>query len=323
MKKKLLAIMGPTATGKTDLALRLAKKFNGELVACDSRQVYRGLDIGTVKHPGGGLGFRIYDLRWEVDGINIWMYDVADPATQFTVYDYVAQSAKVIDDIVSRGKLPILVGGTGLYFKAVLDGLPNLDIPIDPDLRFKLEELDLGGLQNKLKELDPQKWESLNNSEKNNPRRLLRSIELNIMNPYINQNDKIQITNDKYEVLKIGLTAPRPVLYQKIDSRLDSHISEGLIEEGKRLISGGLSLKRLRDLGLEYGVLADLFEGNISHNELAEKLKTKLHQYAKRQLTWFNKTKDVEWFDISEDNWQDQLDSRVQSWYYSGNESQS
>jgi tRNA dimethylallyltransferase len=329
MKMLLLAIMGPTATGKTDLSLRLAKQFNGELVACDSRQVYQGLDIGTVKHPGGdwslpsGAGFKRYDLRWEVSGINIWMYDVVDPKTQYTVKDYVAQSTSVIEDIISRDKLPILVGGTGLYFKALLEGLPNLSVPIDPDLRSKLEELNLEELQSELKELDPKKWESLNNSEKNNPRRLLRSIELNIMNPYIEDSEKWEALSEKYEVLKIGLTAPRPVLNIKIDSRLDSHLSEGLVEEGERLLKQGLTLKRLKSLGLEYGVLADLFEGKISKDELAEKLKIKLHQYAKRQLIWFKKEKNIEWFDVATDGWQVSLETKVQSWYYSGDEPQS
>ena len=146
---KLLVILGPTATGKTDLALQLAGKFQGELVACDSRQVYKGLDIGTGKEPREkgkvvkGKGF------WEIDRAKIRMYDVADPKVQYTVADYVKEAAKAVEDISSRAKLPIIVGGTGFYLKALLLGLSNLSVPVDLKLRKQLEKLSVGELQEK------------------------------------------------------------------------------------------------------------------------------------------------------------------------------
>lgn len=344
--KKVLVILGPTATGKTDLALSLAKKFNGELVSCDSRQVYIGLDIGTGKMSGQDLGFKKFDLRWEIDGIKVWMYDVVNPQTRYTVSDYVKQANKVIEDILKRDKLPIIVGGTGLYLKALLEGLSNLEIPVDEKLRGELEELSLEQLQEKLKLLSPAKFESLNNSEKNNKRRLLRSIELIHMNPrlprptaqdavvvggpspdgeanggqaYMTTSDKQQSISDKYNVLKIGLTAPREVLNKRIDLRLISRIDQGLIEEGERLLKEGITLERMRELGLEYGVLAQLLTGDINREQFIETLKIKIHQYAKRQMTWFKNPSAssgcTNWFDITDKRVSDEVEKLVLSWY--------
>src|SRR3989338_3151074 len=319
--RKQLVILGPTATGKTDLALILAKKYGGELVACDSRQVYRGLDIGTGKAPSGNFQVSISNSQWIIDGVPIYMYDVVDPRQRYSFSDYVAQSTKVIEGIINRGNLPIIVGGTGLYLKALLEGLPNLAIPVDPDLRSKLEKLTLDELQIKLQKLDPQKWEGLNNSDRNNSRRIIRSIELINMNPYIQQQSQnSNLKTQKYNTLKIGLTAPREILNDRIDQRLLSRIDQGLIEEGERLASQGVPFQRMRQLGLEYGVLADFLEGEISKDLFLKDLKVKIHQYAKRQMTWFKKEKNVTWFDVTTPNWLTLVESRVQSWYYSKDE---
>lgn len=317
MKGKLLIILGPTATGKTDLALNLAKKFSGELVSCDSRQVYRGLDIGTGKYPSEkgkvikGKGW------WKIDKIKVWGYDVADPKIQHSVYDYVKNIKKLINDINTTGKLPIIVGGTGLYLKAILEGLPNLAIPIDKKLRGELEKLSLEKLQEKLKLLSLSRWKNLNESDRQNKRRLLRSIELIYMNPYV---DKSQISNLKtqnFKILKIGLTAPRGVLYRKIDMRLNLRFQQGLLDEVKSLHNSGLSTKRMKELGLEYGILSDWLEGKISKEVGVKLLKTKIHQYAKRQLTWFKKEKNVIWFDITNKNFLAKVEKRVYDWYNS------
>ena len=186
--KKLLVILGPTATGKTDLALYLAKKFNGELVSCDSRQIYGGLDIGTGKMPSNST-YEVKRIRpcrsndigyWEIDGIKIWMYDVVSPKKQYSVADYVKDADRVIGEIRAKGKLPIIVGGTGLYLKAIFEGLPNLAIPVDKKLRNRLAKLSKAELQEKLKKVSPEKWESLNQSDRENSRRLIRAIELDI-----------------------------------------------------------------------------------------------------------------------------------------------
>lgn len=313
--KKVLVILGPTATGKTDLALDLAKKLNGEIIACDSRQVYKGLDIGTGKYPSEkgkvikGKGF------WKINGIKVWMYDVAEPKKQFAVYDYIKDATKRVIDITKRGKLPIIVGGTGLYLKAILEGLPNLAIPINKKLRRELEKLSLEQLQEKLQFLSLSRWKKLNESDRQNKRRLLRSIELIYMNPY---RKRFQISNLKtqnFKILKIGLTAPREVLYRKIDMRLDLRFQQGLLDEAKSLQKSGLSIKRMKELGLEYGILSDWLEGKISKEVGVKLLKTKIHQYAKRQLTWFKKEKGVTWFDVTDKNYFEKVEKRVYDWY--------
>lgn len=318
--KKVLVILGPTATGKTDLALALAAKFDGELVSCDSRQVYKDLDIGTGKKPSKKSTLWTDESkklhgRWVIDGVSVWMYDVVSPEVRFTVKDYTEKATWVIKDVIRRGKLPIIVGGTGLYLKALTEGLPNLGVPVDEQLRRKLEVLPLKKLQERLQSLSPLRWIKMNNSDRQNKRRLLRAIELLIMHPYKNtiQNSKSMIQS--YETLKIGLTAPRKVLNQRIDLRLILRIDQGLIEEGKKLQRKGLAFERMRELGLEYGMLAELLEGKISKEEFVRKLQIKIHQYAKRQMTWFRKERGVHWFDVSDAGLLPKVEKLVRSWY--------
>lgn len=325
---KMLVILGPTATGKTDLAIKLAKKYNGELVACDSRQVYKGLDIGTGKMPGSGKWeVRRGIMKWEVGGARIWMYDVVSPKKQYTVADYVKDADKVIRGIGRRDKLPIIVGGTGLYLKALVEGLPNLSIPVDKKLREKLEKLSLAKLQEKLKSLSPTRWKNLNQSDRQNPRRLLRSIEIASMNGYAVNGWGFWGIQGEFNVLKIGLTAPREVLYERVDLRVLSRITQGMVDEAKKLQENGLSPKRMRELGLEYGVLADYLDGKIRKIEgdmgLVRIMQNRIHGYVRRQLTWFKEEKDlpagrqdINWVDITDKNYYDKVDNLVAKWYY-------
>lgn len=323
---KTLVILGSTATGKTDLALKLAKKFNGELVSCDSRQVYKGLDIGTGKLPSQMSNLKKQNRFWEIDGIKIWLYDVTGPKKQYSVADYIKDARKVIGDIRKRGKLPIIVGGTGFYLKALLEGLPNLAIPLDWQLREELTELPLEDLQKKLQKLSPKKWEKMNNSDRKNPRRLVRALEIVIMNPkgegsfMVGEDSSLVAQND---ILKIGLTAPRQILYQRIDERVVSRIDQGMIEEARNLHKSGLSYKRMRQLGLEYGVLADYLQGNISKQELIRVMQGKIHGYARRQITWFNNPSTssgyIHWFDITDKKFIHKMEDLISKWYDDGN----
>lgn len=312
---QLLIILGPTSTGKTDLALSLAKKFNGELVSCDSRQVYKDLDIGTGKLPNLNVRVKKCDQFWELDGIKVWMYDVVNFKKQYTVSDYVKDANKALKKIIKSGKLPIVVGGTGLYLKALLYGLDDLSIPINLKLRKQLENLTLEQLQNKLNKLSSVKWESLNNSDRNNPRRLIRYIELIIMLPEkrVSKNKMKR----KFDVLKIGLIAPKEFLCKKIDQRVLLRINQGMIEETEKLYKKGLSLKRMMVLGLEYGALAKYKQGYIkSKEEFISFLQLKIHQYLKRQLTWFKKETDILWFDVTEKDFSKMVEKRIAKWYH-------
>lgn len=318
--KKLLVILGSTATGKTDLALSLAKKFNGELVSCDSRQVYRGLDIGTGKMPSGnngqlkkGRGF------WEIDEIKIWVYDVVSPKKQYTVADYVKDASGVVRDVEGRRKLPIIVGGTGFYLKALVEGLSNLAIPVDKKLRKELEQLTVSQLQEKLKEISFERWERLNDSDSNNPRRLVRAIELELGKRNKGGQGNQGLAKG-FDILKIGLNASREILYQRSDERVINRIKQGMIEEAERLNRGGLSLRRMRQLGLEYGILADFLDGNIKNqDELIEIMQFKIHGYIRRQLTWFKNPStcsgSICWFDITDKDFSSQVEKLVRQWY--------
>lgn len=306
---KILVVLGPTATGKTDLALKLAKKFNGELISADSRQVYKSLDIGTGKMPGKFESLKIEDERWIVDGITIHMYDVVSPKRQYNVVRFVKDTERVIDDIYKRYKLPILVGGTGLYLKALVDGLPNLAIPVDKKLRQELSKLTKDQLQKKLKEISPKSWKKLNFSDSQNPRRLIRAVELVEVRPHKNRFKN-------FNVLKIGLTASRNILYQRSDARVVSRINQGMVEETRKLHSQGLSFSRMKQLGLEYGILADYLQGDFDGVSLIKILQGKIHSYIRKQLTWFKKEKNIHWFDITEKDTFSKVEKRISEWYH-------
>lgn len=318
--KKLLVILGSTATGKTDLAINLAHKFNGELVSADSRQVYKKLDIGTGKYPNkfliSNFKFPISKKKsyWEINGIKVWMYDVVSPSVQYNVAEYVKDASLKIEGIRSRGKLPILVGGTGLYIRALVNGMSNLEISVDKNLRQELEKFSKEQLQKKLQEISQKKWNSMNNSDKENPRRLIRAIETEIL-PRKTTNSfqgLIKYTN----LLKIGLTSERENLYQRVDKSVSNRIKQGMIKEVEELKEKGLTLKRMRQLGLEYGVLADYLEGKVKDKEeLINILQGKIHGFVRRQLTWFKKEKDVNWFDISDKKYSKKVEEKISIWY--------
>lgn len=316
--KKLLVILGPTATGKTDLALNLAKKFNGEIVSCDSRQVYRGLDIGTGKMPSINGELKIENGEWIFNGIPIHMYDIVDPKKQYNVADYVRDAERVVKNVQRRRKLPIMVGGAGLYLKALLYGLSNLAIPVDKEFRKKLEKLSTKQLQERLKQLSDKKWQSLNHSDRQNPRRLIRAIELEIGKRDLGDFNNLEnqgLAKD-FDILKIGLTAPREILYKKVDERVVGRINQGMVEEANKLHKKGLSFTRMKQLGLEYGVLANYLEGQINNQEeLIKIMQGKIHEYIRRQLTWFKKEKDVNWFDITNQDSSTKVEELIRKWY--------
>lgn len=315
MDKKILIILGPTTTGKTDMAITLARKFNGELISADSRQVYINLDIGTGKIPNHYLQFKKRKGYWEIDGIKIWLYDVASPKRQYNVSHFTKDATKLIRDIQGRGKLPILTGGTGFYIRALLNGLSSLTIPISKRLRRKLEVYSLSQLQEMLKKNAPEVWKRMNNSDKQNPRRLIRSIEIKQMSPRKSLKNQVGI-GVQADMLKIGLTASRKILYKKSDRRVINRMNQGMLEEARMFYRNDLTLKRMKQLGLEYGILADYIDGKIKNKqELIKILQDKIHGYIRRQLTWFRKEQNVHWFDISKKNLQSQVEKLIGGWY--------
>lgn len=310
--KKLLCIVGPTATGKTDIALNLALLLNAELVACDSRQIYKGLDLGSGKEPGEKYTFTKFEKYWVINGIKIWMYDVADPMQQYSVSNYISDAKEIIVNLWKQKTLPVLVGGTGFYLNGLLDGNETAFLPPDPVLRSDLEKMSIDALQEKLLTISPLVYTRLNNSEKNNPRRLIRKIEI-ALSP---AGEKVAGIRKESDVLLIGLTAKREILNERIEMRVIKRVKEGMIQEAIDLHEQGLSYDRMRQLGLEYGVMADFLEGSIkSEEEFILVLQQKIKQFAKRQMTWFKRDKRIFWFDITEKDLQQKVAKMVQDWY--------
>jgi tRNA dimethylallyltransferase len=299
---KLLIITGPTATGKTSLALEIAKKYDGEIISADSRQVYKYMDIGTGKDVSNSK-FKVQNSKlgdlamgyYEVDGVKIWGLDIVKPDRQFSVSDWVNYTNKIIKDIWRRGRLPVIVGGTGQYIKELLRPSETLHIP--PNRELRIMNYELSELQNKLQEINLGKWEKMNYSDKNNPRRLVRAIEVSlfrhpggsettdriskkILSPFGLQND----------ILIIGLSAPREFLNERIDRRVEQRIAAGMEKE--------------RDFLKKYRLPKTLgYNG-----EGAQEWKIAEHQYAKRQMDYLQKfLPETVWFDISVSDWQRNL----------------
>lgn len=316
---KLLVICGQTGTGKTSLAFYLADLFGGELVSADSRQVYKKLDIGTGKDLLKGSK---YDRRgfYEMAGIKIWGYDLVDPKQAFSVGRYLRFARRVIKDITKRGKLPILVGGTGLYIKGVVDGIPTALVPQNELLRKSLEKKKAEELFEILAQLDPIKAGSLNFSDRGNPRRLIRAIEIAQWKLEAGHRTKgFLVQKSKKDMLFIGLTAPQEVLADKIDRRVAKRINQGLEREIKDLLASGVKWEMQSMSSLGYRQWRGFFEGSKTKSEVIEDWKKEEKRYAKRQLTWFKKDKRIKWFDVSRKSYLKKVEKLVGKWYITSN----
>jgi len=278
MLNKLLVIVGPTASGKTDLSIKLAKKYNGEIVSTDSRQVYKGMDIGTGKVT-----------KKEMAGVPHYLLDIVSPKTKFDVSKYQKLALKHIKDIQKRNKLPILVGGTGFYIQAVIDGIVFPKVKPDWKLRKQLEKKTNQDLYKQLKKLDP---ERAKNIEKENPRRLIRAIEIALTLKKVPKLKKNPIDSD---ILILGVKKDQKELKQLIEKRLIKRLRIGMIAEVKRLHNQGVSWRRLEEFGLEYKYLALFLQNKISKEEMIERLQKEIEHYAKRQMTWFKRDSRIHW----------------------------
>jgi len=287
-------VVGPTTVGKSALAVGLARRFGGEVISADSRQVYRGLNIGTGKIT-----------KKETRGIPHHLLDVANPKKQFSVAEYQILAQKKIDEIISRGKTPIICGGTGLYIDVLLGKISIPDVPPDPQLRKKLKKKSVEELFALLKKLDAKRVENIDSK---NPRRLIRAIE--IANAKRNENhdprrsprregEAVGIFASR-SVCWIGLTLPPEKLKKKITIRLLARMSRGMIAEVRRLHKEGLSWRRCEELGLEYRFISRYLRKLLTKREMTEKLQTEIWRYSKRQMQWFKRNKDIRWFNSSQ-----------------------
>lgn len=296
---KLLVITGPTAVGKTDLSIIIAKKIGGEIVSADSRQVYKKMDIGTAK-PGLSLQKKIPHH----------LLDIVNPDESFSLSTYQSKAYEAIDSITSKGKKPILVGGTGLYIQAVVDGLKIPKIPPNQDLRDELESLNTADLVARLSRVDP---DSVKAIPPTNKRRLIRAIEVTELSgqPFSVLG---KLYHRRYDSLQIGLTAPREELYRRADIRVDGWMKKGWVEEVRGLRGRYLeSLPSMSSLG--YRQIGMFLDGKISLPEAIKRVKFDIHGFIRRQMTWFRRDSRIYWYDTTEDGYLTDLENQILSWY--------
>lgn len=287
-KPKIIVILGPTATGKSDLAVEIAREFNGEIVSADSRQVYRGLNIGTGKIT-----------KKEMRGVTHHLLDAASPKRTFTVAEYQALAKKALQKILKNKKLPIICGGTGLYIDALIYEYMLPEVPPNPKLRARLEKEATEVLFIRLKKLDPRRARAI---DRYNRRRLIRALEIVLTTgkpvPTLRQ---AQGKKSKYDVLKIGISMPNEALRARIEKRLKKRLKQGMLGEVKKLHARGLSWKRMDELGLEYRYISRYLQGLLTKKEMVQKLESEIWHYAKRQMTWFGRDKEISWISKPEE----------------------
>jgi tRNA dimethylallyltransferase len=289
--QKIIVLCGPTASGKSDLALRLAPLLNAEIVNADSMQIYRGLTIGTAKPSGEQIALVPHHL-----------IDSADPDQQFSAADFAAAASEAIADITRRGKRALVVGGTGLYIRALVKGLvdsPGGDDAMRRSLQAEAELVGNEEMHNRLRLVDPELAATLH---PNNLVRIIRALEVFQLTgiPLSRHQHEHGFASHHYETLQIGISVPRELLYQRIEERVDQMISAGLLAEVKGLLDAGFSrdLKALRSIG--YKEVAAYLCGEISLEEAIRLIKRDTRHYAKRQLTWFSADPDILWFEYPE-----------------------
>ncbi len=277
-KPKILVILGTTSAGKTSLGVKLAAEFNGEIISADSRQVYKGMDIGTGK-----------DLKEYMVGkkkIKYHLIDVASPKQKFDLAKYQKLAFKAIVDILRRQKLPVIVGGTGLYIQALVDNIKLSSAKPDLKKRVALEKLSVPELFNKLSKLKPEFAVRLNNSDKNNKRRLVRYIEVISTDGF----ERTGRQTSPYDFLVLGLNFPDEIIKARIIKRINDRLNnEDMVAEISGLHKNGVSWERLESFGLEYKFISQYLQDKFDYETMVDKLGTASYRYAKRQKTWFRR----------------------------------
>ncbi len=281
-KPKVLVIVGPTASGKTSLSIELAKQRDGEVISADSRQVYRGLDLGTGKVT-----------TEEMQGIPHHLLDVADPKQVYTVHEYVEAGRTAIKSIIERNHLPIIVGGSFFYVDALLGRVTLPPVPPNETLRKELDTVTTEELFKNLQERDPRRAQEI---DKDNRPRLIRAIEISAALGAV----PLPYTEPHYDALTIGIAIEKEALHKNIHERLITRMEAGMLEEVKQLHAHGLSYDRLESLGLEYRYLAQHLRGELPYCEMLTVLETKIRQFAKRQMTWLKRDSEIIWMDTSD-----------------------
>ena len=298
--ENLIIITGPTGIGKTELSLELAKKYKGEIISCDSMQIYKKLNIGTAK----------IDLT--ETSIPHYMIDIVEPSDNFTVADFKNSAKKIIKDINNRDRLPFLVGGTGLYINSLVYNLDFTETKPDYEYRDELREiLEKEGsefLYEILKEKDQRLAEKIH---KNNGQRIIRALE--ILKSGNKKGDNFREENKDYNLIYLGLNMDRAKLYEKINQRVDKMVDLGLVDEVKNLLDEGLDKNSQSLKAIGYKEVISYLDGDIDFDEMVDLIKKNSRHYAKRQLTWFRRDDRIKWFDRESDRILSDIESYIDS----------
>lgn len=291
-KQQVIVIVGPTASGKTALSIELAKKINGEIISCDSMQIYKYMDIGTAKIT-----------KEEMQGIKHYLIDYIEPNERYSVSQFKIDAEKAIEEILSKGKKPIIVGGTGLYVDSLIYGIEYADMEFDEEYRKKLELISesegLEFLYDKAKQIDPEAMKKISINDK---KRIFRVLEIYKATGKTKTELEIESRKKgvKYDYNVFALDMDREKLYERINKRVDKMLEDGLVNEVKKINEKYDSFPTAMQ-GLGYKEVVEYLDNKVSYEEMVEKIKSETRHYAKRQLTWFRKNKENIWLNAEED----------------------
>ena len=279
--EKIIIVAGPTASGKSDIAIALARRFNGEIISADSRQVYRGMDIGSGKVT-----------KTEQRLAKHWLLDVASPTRQYSVTQWKKAAQKIITDIIHRGKIPIICGGTSFWIDSLVYDLALPEVKPNQKLRAILNKLSPEELFARIRELDPVRAQTI---DRHNPRRLIRALEIILATgqPVPPLSNKLRPTS--FNLLYLAVSYPPNILAKRIALRLDKRLKHEMLAEVRRLHASGVSWKRLESFGLEYRWLAQYLQKKITRDQMRDGLLRDIIKYSKRQMTWLRHNKDIVW----------------------------
>lgn len=311
--KKLLVIVGPTGVGKTKTGLKLSDKFNGEIISADSRQIYKYMDIGTGKEVEELREDRAkkHNGKWEVEGVYIHLYDIIEPDQTFSVAQFQQRAYENIRFLQSVRKLPILVGGTGLYVQAVIEGLKVPKVPPDQKLRAQLEARPLDDLVDMLVKYDPA---SAKKVDLRNPRRIIRALEV-----FMKTGKSLASLQEKFspdfDILEVGLSAPREHVYKRLDEQVEKWFELGFIEEVKELLKKGFSEDLTSMTSIGYRQVVAYVKGQLTLEVAKQRIKFERHNYVRRQLSFLKRDKRIFWFDVTNSDWERELEKSVLEWY--------
>ncbi len=309
-KEKLIAIVGPTATGKSDVAVELAKRIGGEVVSADSMQIYTQMDIGTAKIT-----------QAEMQGVPHYLIDIVAPAKPFSVAEYQRLAREIIGDISRRGKIPILVGGTGLYVRSVIDKLEFPSGEISSEVRERLEEkARSGGPEALYKELIQKDPAAVEIVHPNNVRRIIRALEVIELTgrPFSSYHGAWKDRESIYDLEVFGLTMERKLLHERINERVERMVRAGLLDEVKNLVGHGYERFLTSQQAIGYKEVIGYLHGDIPLEEAVETIKARTRQYAKRQFTWFRADPRVQWIDVTRKTAGDVSDKIIDRFEHNG-----